>query len=100
MKKIVALFVALVALFVVSIASADANIYARVGVIYEINYEEDFFVVEDSVGFLWEYNGVEDFNVGDVVAMMMADIEGTPSILDDVILSVTFSGYVAADVTK
>lgn len=97
MKKIVTLFlVALVSMM--SVASAD--VYARVGVIYEINYEEDFFVVEDSVGFLWEYEGVEDFAVDDVVAMMMADVAGTESILDDVILSVTFSGYIAADVTK
>lgn len=79
-------------------AFADANIYARVGIITEIDEEEDFFVIEDSVGFCWEASGIEDYCIGDVVAMVMLDVAGTESILDDIIISTTYSGYISADI--
>lgn len=93
----IAVYITGVMLFIFT-SPAFADVYARVGVITEINEEEDFFVVEDAVGFIWEISEVEDYCVGDVVAMVMLDVQGTESILDDIIISTTYSGYISADI--
>lgn len=90
-------FLVLMMFVVTAPAFAEAGVYARVGIIIEVDESEDIITIEDAVGFIWQYEGVEDFAIGDIVGMVMLDIEGTESILDDVILSVEYSGYVAAE---
>ena len=97
-----ALFVITVAFFVIIVATApafaDTTITCRVGIVVEVNEEEDVLVIEDACGLEWEYEGVEDIFEGDVVVMMMANNNTPDSIYDDIILSVEYSGFVAAEV--
>lgn len=86
------------AIVLTSPAFADIDgINVRAGIIIKINTEEDYCVVEDSCGLFWEFQGVDDYEIGDLVIMTMWDAE-TESIFDDEIINVTYSGYIAADV--
>ena len=51
----------------------------------EINYET--VIVEDTCGFLWEFQGV-GYSIGDKVDLQMND-NCTSSIQDDIIISVS-----------
>ena len=88
MKKILA--VILVLLSLAGVASAD--LYPAVGIVYDLDYENDTVVFEDFCGFLWKLEGIEDWDIGDVGAMLMDDLD-TESIFDDVILEVRYAGY-------
>ena len=92
MKKFVAVTLLVVLSVIFGTAAADTGFYAHTAVIVEFNYDEDVVVVEDAIGFLWEFEGVEDYFVGDVVSMLMWN-NGTESIFDDIILDVVYSGY-------
>ena len=92
MKKSIAIILLVALISVFGSAAADTGLYAHTAVIVEFNYDEDVVVVEDAVGFLWEFEGIEDYFVGDVVSMLMWD-NGTESIFDDVILDVVYSGF-------
>ena len=79
MKIIITVILAVIQLF---------GLYPRAGVIKDIDYEKDVYVIEDNAGLLWEYGGVEDLWYGDNVAMLIWN-NGTPeSIYDDVIMNV------------
>ena len=92
------LYIVIVLMFVLTApAFAQATIYARVGVVVEINRVENYYLIEDAAGFLWEDEDPEDFVEGDVVVMMLADIEKTNEILDDAILSVEATGFFETD---
>lgn len=89
-------FILVFSIFVVtSPAFADTNV--RAGIIIEINKEDDYAVVEDSCGLIWEFDEIEDFEIGDLIIMIMDDMRTPETIMDDVIVSVTYSGYVAAE---
>ena len=66
--------------------------YATTTVVTKIDYATDTVVCEDSAGYEWAFYGIEDWCIGDVCSMVMCD-NGTPSILDDTIESVRYSGY-------
>lgn len=85
-------------LVVTAPAFADTTITCRVGIVVEANEEEDILVIEDACGLTWEWEGIEDLFEGDVVVMMMSNNNTPESIFDDFILSVEYSGFVAADV--
>lgn len=94
MKKIIAVVFVFVVLFSVS-ALADAN--SRVAIIIDINEEADKAICEDACGLTWEFFGIEDFDVGDLVVLTMWDAETPDTIFDDEIIDVVYSGFVAAD---
>ena len=79
MKLIITVILAIIQLF---------GLYPRAGVIKDIDYVRDVYVIEDNAGLIWEYGGVEDLWYGDNVAMLIWN-NGTPeSIYDDVIMNV------------
>lgn len=90
-------YILFVSIFIITApAFADTNV--RAGIIIEINEEDDYVVVEDPCGLIWEFDEIEDFDIGDLVLMVMDDM-GTPeTIIDDVIIDTIYSGYVAAEV--
>lgn len=55
------------AVVLTSPAFAETNV--RAGIIVEVNEEDDYAVVEDPCGIFWEFYGIEDFIVGDLVIM-------------------------------
>ncbi len=61
------------------------NEYPLSGIVQEINFATDEVIVEDGAGNLWSFFGVEDWNVGDIAAMIMRDMN-TKEIADDQII--------------
>ena len=85
MKKLIAITLILVAL--ASVASAEQNIYLRFGNVVDLEYSTDCVTVDDGLGNLWEYFGVDYVFYGDLVVMIMSD-NGTPDwIYDDIVLN-------------
>ena len=116
-KSGVGLFITLILLFVIAVSIFDAqahasgngspwwvidNRYAKVAVVDEIDAENDIIRLAVPYGsgvFIYTFAGVEDLCRGDIVGMLMDD-NGTPYITDDIILSVTYSGWDFAAIGK
>ena len=77
----------------------EERVYARVVVVTNLNFDEDIVEVEDAIGFIWEFDGVEDYAIGDIIAMVMMDRGSPDTILDDEILDTSYSGYEISDFT-
>ena len=95
MKKLLAIVVLCCVLFSVVSSSAEQinvdNVLVRVGTIVEIDEENDVVVVMDTVGMLWEFEGIEDYMLDDTVALLM-DKNNTETIFDDIIVRVFYVG--------
>ena len=95
MKKLLAIVILSCVLFSVVSSSAEQidvdNILIRVGTIIEIDEENDVVVVMDTVGMLWEFEGIEDYMLDDTVALLM-DMNNTEIIFDDIIVRVFYVG--------
>ena len=61
--------------------TAEPNLYPNVGYVTEIDEESDIVYWNDGEN-LWSFYGIEDWMIGDGVAVIMSD-EGTESIKDD-----------------
>lgn len=71
---------------------AESSFYPRTAITIEIIEDEDIVVCQDAAGVIWEFYGIEDFEVGDLVSMLLWDC-GTPdSIFDDEIIDATYAG--------
>ena len=79
--------------FVMAIIAA-LGLYPKSGYIVETDRAENLIVIEDANGNLWELEQeVEDWEVGDGVAMIMYDNQTPESIYDDAIIVCRYSGY-------
>ena len=90
-----ALFVCVVA-FGTPDTSAGVNLgqgwyYPMTTKIVETDRENDVVVCEDFNGNLWEFEGCEDWQVGDVASLLM-NSKGTASIFDDEIVTARYNG--------
>ena len=70
----------------------NGNLYAETAVVTEIDYSTDEVVVECFNGNLFSFYGTDDWAEGDICSMLMND-NGTPTVTDDEIVSVKYSGY-------
>jgi len=70
------------------------NLYAKSMLVYEVDREYDILYLTDSNGNGWEYVGIEDLGVGDVVDCLMYDNQ-TDIIYDDKIVKLQYSGFTA-----
>lgn len=101
MKKLIALTVALIALLTISTACAGDihpdytlqidHVYPSTMIIIEVNYYEDIVTMVDGGGHIWIMEGVEDYNVYDLVSVMMCD-NYTEYVTDDVIMTAFYAG--------
>lgn len=66
-------------------------VYPACGIVTEVNVEDNYIIIEDPVGNLWQYDSVEDWQVGDVASMTMYTNE-TDAIYDDVIIDIRYMG--------
>ncbi len=95
MKKlaIVAMFAILI--FTMCTMVAHAEEYPNAGIITKTDWETDTVYVttffDDNV---WTFEGIEDFSIGDIVALIMDNVN-TDIIYDDVIIMVKYLGWVA-----
>lgn len=69
------------------------EVYANCGIIDNVDYTTDIVSVRDFQGFVWQFTGCEDWDAGDICAMVM-DNNATPdTIFDDVIISTNYCGW-------
>lgn len=88
MKKMIALILALMALC----GAATAEIYPEIARVVELDYDEDTVTVETFMGFLFVFEGCEDWTEGDSCAMIMDDC-GTAEITDDKIVMARYCAW-------
>ena len=67
------------------------NLYPLSARIVSINETADEITAEDVNGNLWGFTGIEDYALGDTVALIM-NSKGTRNIKDDEIVSSRYSG--------
>lgn len=72
-----------------------SRMYPRAGIVWEVDREGDFVTVEDGAGILWSFSGAEDWEVGDMAAMILWDNFTTDFIFDDEVVEVRFAGHFA-----
>ena len=91
MKK----FVAIIAMFalIIAFSTAYAEIYPQAFIVGMVDPMQDALILIDSMGNEWLWFGVEDYEMGDIVAAIMED-NGTAIIYDDAIITVRYTGYV------
>lgn len=82
MKNFIAYLVALI---------AALGLYAQTYRVVELNEQTDTVTVESATGYLYAFYGCEDWQIGDLAAILMWT-NGTNEITDDVILSVRYAG--------
>lgn len=83
-------------LFVVGFKTPKTEVgdyYPRAFVVSEVDYDRDMVVVTDAVGFEWEFEECEDWEVGDMVVAIMST-NGTEEITDDSFVEIRFAGYI------
>lgn len=96
MKKIILVALTLV-MFVFAVGfcaiGTDCNLYSKAAIVTSFETETDTVVVTDFNGFQWAFYGIEDYEIGDVVTMIISNAGTENSIFDDVILETRYSGY-------
>lgn len=90
MKKLTA--IALILILTAIALTAFADVYPMTAKVVEVNYDEDTVTVETFTGFLFSFEGCEDWAEGDCVSLIMDD-NGTEKIFDDMIVMAQYSGW-------
>lgn len=108
MKRLLACMVACMAVIAISSVFIAVSIwrytdyepftaYPSAGYVVDIDIDRNTVTFEDADGYLWEIDGAEDWEPGDLAVMLMHD-NGTPNDMeDDVILSAVQSGFSLLD---
>lgn len=65
--------------------------YPHVGVVTYVDNNNNSIHITDNNGYVWEYHGIEDWQAGDMCAMIMNN-NGTDTILDDIIIKIRYEG--------
>lgn len=66
--------------------------YALTTKVVDLDLENDLVTCEDCNGNLWQFFGVEDWEIEDGASLLMND-SGTPEIWDDVIENVRYNNW-------
>lgn len=74
-----------------SVLTPVSKTYPKTTQVVEIDKAHDIIILEDYNGFLWEWGGCEDWQIGDIASLIMED-NGTPIIYDDEIVSIRYGG--------
>lgn len=69
------------------------TLYARTAKIAEVDYGTGTITLVDGAGLVWQLTSCEDYDVGDLVSLLMSDAGTSESVLDDVIVSASYAGY-------
>lgn len=69
------------------------NLYPSVLVVTEIDNNSDEVIITDCNGFIYCFNGIEDWEIGDTVAVIFSDNGTENNILDDKIIDVKYSCF-------
>ncbi|MCD7862849.1 MAG: hypothetical protein LUG61_04910 [Lachnospiraceae bacterium] len=74
-------------------SASNHKIYPATAIVTEINEKTDTVYVATASGVPYEFEGIEDYVVGDLVAMIMDDNGTSKTIYDDEILVSRYVGY-------
>lgn len=67
--------------------------YPNAGVVVGLDFGQDLVTISTGSGLLYEFYGIEDLYMGDIIAVTMDD-NGTPeTVLDDKIIDSKYAGY-------
>ena len=92
MNKIIAWVDCLLIFALVAFITVMAfNLYPAAFTVVEVNRAANCITLEDPNGNLWEYDGAEDWMVGDTAAAIMFS-NLTESIYDDTIIQLRYQG--------
>ena len=85
----------------IAVLLAIAIVLVSAGLVYSqamevVDISDDVVTVSTSTGILFAFEGAEDYEVGDIVAVTMFS-NGTAIVTDDVILAVRSSGFVKGE---
>lgn len=72
-----------------------SHLYPRTAVVVAVDYKEDIVTIVDAVGYEWQFTECEDWQVGDMVSLIMDD-NGTEGITDDIIMDCLYGGTIDA----
>lgn len=90
MKKLTA--IALTLIMIAIALTASAEIYPLTAKVTEVNYDDDTVTVETFTGFLFSFEGCEDWAEGDCASLIMDD-NGTEKIFDDEIVMAQYCAW-------
>lgn len=90
MKTITAIITAII--IITLCATACANLYPETAKVVEVNYDEDTVIVETFTGFLFAFEGCEDWQEGDCASLIMDDGK-TELIYDDSIVMAQYGAW-------
>ena len=71
---------------------ATAELYPQTAKVVEVDYDNNIVKVVTFNGFEYEFEGCEDYCIGDCVSLIMEDNE-TEKIFDDEIVLARYSGW-------
>jgi hypothetical protein len=93
MKKslLLALLVVLIAFNIKSIG--NKNIYPDTLIIDKIDTINDVVIGRTVTGMLYSFEGCEDWQIGDIAAVIMNDNGTKDTVTDDRIINVRYTGY-------
>lgn len=83
----------IIGLILAGFLAMNHNTYPRAMQVVAFERETGTVVCCDATGLEWEFYGIEDWAEGDLVIAMMDDNGTTNTIIDDIIVDVTYSGY-------
>ena len=96
MKKffliVIVAVIALTAIACGKVETKTNTLYPKTGAVTSIWKDDDMVTVMDCNGYLWDFYGIEDWQVGDTCSMIM-DSNGTANIYDDTIVMVHYSSF-------
>lgn len=74
-------------------ALCGSSTYPATGLVVNLDATKDIVTVLTGNDMLWDFCGVEDYELGDMVSLLMDD-NGTPDdITDDLIVKAQYSGF-------
>lgn len=75
-------------------AAPQSSIYPNAMIVDEIDRAADVVYIKTCTGLVYSFEGVEDWMIGDLAAVIMDD-NGTPeNVKDDIILDIRYTGYI------
>ena len=95
MKKAMAILV-LVSLLLVCFSACAMdidNLYPMTAVVTDFDFENDLVIVTDYEGFDWIFEGIEDWQIGDICSMIMFDNNTYKYVEDDIIVKIVYAGF-------
>lgn len=100
MKKIIASIIITTMIIINLFCIADepiqttySHLYGKTTIVTQIDYTNDIVYCDDFNGFTWSFFGTEDWNIDDIATFVMYD-NNTADIHDDIIIKVTYNGYI------